>query len=384
MVPLIPYSVVVPDAWPASFLRFLALRTPFQDPLAASRVSGWRPTTFKQYVIGICHFVGWLHWSGRYREDLGAVDYMTVEAVRAYVADMRRFGLAPPTIANRLDGVRAALSVLEPDRDARWLMAGINRLRDEPSDRRRKRERVQHTADVVEVGMNLMKGAIADDKSHSLFRATRFRDGMILVFGALAVPRISALRTMVLGQHIAGSGDSYRIAWSAAEMKSGQPYEARLGPDLSRRLDDYIKLFRPILLARRPHGQASKETGFWLSKFGDKLSNSSIYSIVTQRTAAVFDEPVYPHALRHGAATTLAVERPDLIDIVTPLLQHRDERSREYYNLANGIAASTRFGDALQERRAASPQGRRLMRRLAGRTQRRRASIPGKKRKQTL
>jgi len=384
MITLIPYSMVMPDVWPASFRRFIELRAPADDPLAAGRAAAWRPATFRHYVIGVSYFLGWLRWSGRYREGLGAFDYMTVETVRAYAEDMRRFGLAPPTIANRLDGVRAALSVLAPDRDARWLMAGINRLRAEPSDRRRKHERIQHTADVVAVGMDLMRGAMADAKSHSLFRATRFRDGMILVFGALAVPRIGALRTMALGKHISGSGDSYRIAWSAAEMKAGQPYEARLGPDLSRLLDAYIKLFRSILLARGPHGQASKETGLWLSKFGDKLSNSSIYSIITQRTAAVSDEPVYPHALRHGAATTLAIERPDLIDIVTPLLQHRDERSRGYYNLANGIAASTHFGDALQERRAATPLGRRLMRRLAGRTQRRRASIPGRQQKQTL
>lgn len=363
MTPKIPYLAIKPTAWPTSFLRFIALRTDPEDPLTANRTSGWRSTTFRQYVNSIGHFLGWLRWSGRYRDDLDIVQFVSVSTVRAFVEDMRQFGLAPPTIANRIDGVRAALSALAPEQDTKWLMAGINRLRAQPSDRRRKHERVQHTADVVEVGMDLMRGAMEDEKSHPVFRAIRFRDGMILVFGALAVPRIGALRVMALGRHIAGSGESYRIAWSAAEMKAGQPYEARLGSDLSRLLDDYITRFRPILLARRLKSQGNEKQELWLSWSGRQLSYSSIYNIITQRTGAVFDKSIYPHALRHGAATTLAVERPDLIDIATPLLQHRDERSRGYYNLANGIAASTRFGDALRERRAASAQGRRLMRR---------------------
>ena len=120
-----------------------------------------------QYVISISYFLGWLRWSGRYRDDLEVPEYGTVDTIRAYVEDMRRFGLAPTTIANRLDGVRAALSVLAPGPDTSWLMARINGLRLEPSDRRGKHERIQHTADVVAVGMDLMRQAIADDKSHS-------------------------------------------------------------------------------------------------------------------------------------------------------------------------------------------------------------------------
>ena len=366
MKALVSFSMVPSDAWPTAFLRFSQGCTRSDDPLAVNRAARWRPTTARQYTISVGYFLGWLRWSGRNRDDLEVVDCVTIDVLRAYVDDMRQFGLAPPTIANRLDGVRAALSVLGPDLDSRWLMAGINKLRGEHSDRRRKRERVQHTADVVAVGMDLMRGAVSDEEFHPLFRATRFRDGMILVFGALAVPRIGALSIMALGEHIVGSGNTYRIAWSAAEMKAGQPYDARLGPELSELLDTYIGSFRPILLARGPADHASRETGLWLSKFGRRLSSNRIYQVITARTGAVFDEPVFPHALRHGAATTLAVERPDLIDIVKPLLQHGDERSREHYNLAGGIAASTEFGDVLQECRTASSQGRRLMRRMAG------------------
>ena len=185
---------------------------------------------------------------------------------------------------------------------------------------------------------------------------------MILVFGALAVPRIGALSIMALRQHIVGSGDGH--AWSAAEMKAGQPYDARLGPELSTLLDTYISSFRPILLARGPHGHASREPGLWLSKFGDKLSALESRRSRPHR-CGVRRAGVSPCPAPWRSHDVGRRARPDLIDIVKPLLQHGDERSREHYNLAGGIAASTRFGDALRERRAATPAGRRLMCRVS-------------------
>ena len=384
MKALVPFSMVTPDDWPRpSFASSKCASRP-QIPWHVPEPAKWRPATFKQYAICLGYFLGWLHWCGRYREDLEVAVYVDEDTVRAYLDDMLRFDLAPPTIANRIDGLRAAVSVLAPDQDTAWLMAGISRLRAVHSDRRRKRERIQHTADVVGVGMDLMRNAEADVVCHPLHRAIRFRDGLILAFAALAVPRIGVLSIMGLGKHLIRSGKNWKIFWSAAEMKAGQPYDARLGPEISLLLDAYVDTYRPILLARRPAGGGNEGTGLWLSTFGQQLCSRSIYGLITKRTGAVFDESVFPHALRHGAATTLAVERPDLIDIVSPLLQHRDDRSREAYNLAGGIAASTRFGDALEERREATPEGRRLMRRLAKRTERHRGPMPSKQQKQVL
>jgi integrase/recombinase XerD len=186
----------------------------------------------------------------------------------------------------------------------------------------------------------------------------------MLVFGALAVPRSGVLQLMTLKTHLVRVGDEFKIAWTAKEMKAGQPYEARLGPALSVLLDAYLMTYRPVLLARHKE-PASDRTELWVTRFGTQMSQRSIYDVITTRTSVAFGESVFPHALRHGAATTLATERPDLIDIVTPLLQHRHASSRQYYNLATGIEASTSFGDALDQRRTATPAGRKLIGRLS-------------------
>src|SRR5262249_39919417 len=159
--------------------------------------------------------------------------------------DMQRFGLAPPTIADRLDGVRAAVQALDPDQDVSWLMDGINQIRATPSDRRRTRERIQHTADVVKVGMNLMREAMRMTDDEALWRALQVRDGLILVFMALAVPRLGVVPRMRLEEHLTKHGDHYKINWSSKEMKGKQPYEARLGPELSELIARYLDDFRP-------------------------------------------------------------------------------------------------------------------------------------------
>ena len=363
MSALLPFSMIKPEAWPSPFRLFLNARIQPDDPLSFSRAIRWRPATFRHYTIGFGYFLGWLHWSGRYQEHQGVTAYVTRDIAKAYLADMEKFGLAPPTMASRLDALHAALAIVAPDEDRTWLMAGINRLRSLPSDRRRTRERVQHTAEVVEVGMRLMREADRMNERNALWRAIQFRDGLLLVFVALVVPRIGTVPKMLLGKHVIQIGAAYKVSWSAEEMKGGQPYEARLGPELSALLARYIATYRPVLLARRKEVRRTK--AFWLSRDGTPLGQRQLAMRIMNRTKTLLGVSVFPHALRHGAATTLAVERPELIDIVTPLLQHRHARSRQRYNMADSVAAGRDFGEALEARRINSQDGLRLMRRLS-------------------
>lgn len=361
----VSFSMVKPEAWPSSFRRFLDARDPPDDPLTGrSRAVLWRSATFRQYRVGLGYFLGWLRWSGRYQQNQDLPEYITRAVAQAYVADMEKFELAPPTIASRLDALHAALAVLAPDEDRKWLMAGINKLRSMPSDRRCTRERVQHTADVVRAGMKLMRQADRMDERRALWAALQFRDGLLLVFAALVVPRIGTVAKMMLGTHVIKIGGAYKVCWSAEDMKGGQPYEAHLGSELSALLRHYISRHRRVLLVRRK-SSGSQELCLWLSRDGSPLGQRQLAMRITSRTEALLGVSVFPHALRHGAATTLAAERPDLIDIVTPLLQHRHGRSREFYDLADGIAVSSNFGQALEARRTSTQDGRRLMRRLS-------------------
>jgi len=169
---------------------------------------------------------------------------------------------------------------------------------------------------------------------------------------ALAVPRLDTVSMMILGQHLTRHQDEYRIAWSRREMKEDRPHEARLGAELSGLIQRYLDAFRPVLAAKSKHPEAGAKSAVWLNKRGQPLRSRIIYDLIVARTGAAFDKSMFPHAFRHSAATTLILERPDLIKLITPLLQHRDISSREYYILSDRMEAGRRYGEALAERRA--------------------------------
>lgn len=350
----IPYAAIKPSGWPPALRRLLDLRQPKSGAFAKrSRAATWREGTFALHVWSVSYFVGWLTWSGRLNENADLGDWITPEVLGAYVDDMRAVGLSAKTMATRADGVRAAFSALSPDTPTPWLMGGINQLRAEPSDRRRTQARTQHTADIVELGMSLMKQAVeerGDATPHQ--RAVLYRDGLIIVFMALAVPRRNTVAVMKLGQHLVRRQGGCRIAWSAAEMKEDRPHEAKLGPELSALLQRYLDEFRPVLAAKSRTPRPDPTAAVWFNNRGGPLSSRGIYDLIVERTGAAFDESMFPHAFRHSAATTLVLERPDLIKLVTPLLQHRDSSSRELYVLADQVEAGHRYGAEIASRRA--------------------------------
>lgn len=348
-----PYAAVKPAAWPAELRRLPDLRQPKRSAFAKRNVAAtWRPGTFELHVTSVSYFVGWLQWSGQLNGSAPFQDLITPEILGAYVEAMRTADLSPRTIATRVDGVRAACSALWPAMPTKWIMRGINKLRAEPSDRRRTQARTQHTGKIVELGMSLMKQAVTEGANTTPHkRAVLYRDGLIIVFMALAVPRLHTVSVMRLGQHLVRQGNVFRVAWSAAEMKEDRAHEAVLGPELSDLLQRYLDEFRPVLAAKSRTPSPHANTAVWFNKRGGALSSTSIYELIVERTGAAFDESMFPHAFRHSAATTLMLERPDLIKLVTPLLQHRDSSSRELYVLADHVEAGHRYGAEIAARR---------------------------------
>lgn len=351
---LVPFSAISFQAWPPGFQRLRYLRHAKAGPFIKHNVAAtWSEGTYELNVSNVSYFVGWLKWSSRLDRHAELSIWVTPEIMAAYVQDMRDAGLSPRSIANRVDGVRAALSALSPEIPTPWLMRGINMLRAEPSDRRRTQARTQHTARIVELGVSLMKQAVAEDGDATAHqRAVLYRDGLIIAFMALAVPRLKTVSLMQLGQHLVRQQDRYRIAWSAREMKERRPHEGQLGPELSELIQRYLDEFRPVLTTKSKNRKRSAQSAVWVNKHGGPLSAKGIYNLIVERTGTAFGTPMFPHAFRHSAATTLVLERPDLIRLVTPLLQHRDSSSREFYVLADNVEAGHRYGAVIAARRS--------------------------------
>lgn len=352
---LIAYPSLRPADWPAAIRRLDYLRVtdvgPFGDASPASR---WAPSTYELHTYNLGCFLGWLQAQNILSPDSTLAELASRETLVAYVEDMRLAGLSSKTIAARLTAIRAALGALSPEVEVGWLMNGIKWVYAEPSDRRNTRQRVRHTAELVEMGMNLMRqGMVYPLEGPSLRHAENFRDGLIIVFMALVVPRIGTLPVMNVGEHLVRKGDTYRVHWRGTEMKGGRRgHQADLPEELAGLLSLYLEFHRPVLASRsRSPSQPSDRLPLWLHKRGKRMSQYVMYRMIISRTKAVFGVPVHPHGFRHSAGTTLQLERPDLVKILTPLLQHSTQQMREIYILADRMDAGRRYGEMLAGRR---------------------------------
>ena len=182
------------------------------------------------------------------------------------------------------------------------------------------------------------------------------------MFTALVVPRLGTLPVMEIDEHLIRHGSTYKVKWHGNQMKGGRrAYQALLPEELGTLIDRYLEIYRPVLAARsRKAGDSTKEP-VWLNQRGTAMSGRSIYDTIIARTKAAFGTPVNPHTFRHSAATSLILERPDLIKLITPLLQHHTTSMRNTYILAERVDAGLRYGAMLAARR----RGRRRSRRPA-------------------
>ncbi len=67
--------------------------------------------------------------------------------------------------------------------------------------------------------------------------------------------------------------------------------------------------------------------------------------MIRKRTKDEFNEPCFLTRFVTARRLLLALERPDLIKLATPLLQHQAETSRDLHVLADKIVVSRKFGD---------------------------------------
>ena len=91
------------------------------------------------------------------------------------------------------------------------------------------------------------------------------------------------------------------------------------------------------------------------------MSEGAIYEPICNLTRAKFGHAVNPHLFRDCAATSVATEDPEHVNVIKPLLGHSSLQSSEkHYIYAQSLAASRRFQEFVlalrRQGRDASPQ----------------------------
>jgi integrase len=277
----------------------------------------------------------------------------TEDHLRAFVAELQD-RMAPVSVSIVVGALLRMFVVLEPQRDWTVLAEVYKHLKRAATPSRDKLSRMVPATDLLALGVRLMD-TWADFRPQQVYKASQFRDGLMMALLICCPMRLRNLTAIVIGQHLLFDGRGYRLEFTAAETKSGRPYHAAVPHELTACVDDYLRFHRPYLQSFARPDTPGTDGRLWLGRRGKPLSSGGIQRLIAERTREAFGKPIYPHLFRDIAVTELVDFAPDEIAIAPDLLGHADLRTtQKYYIQAVGMQAHLRVQEVIAARRRAA------------------------------
>jgi integrase/recombinase XerD len=280
-------------------------------------------------------------------------DRVTVDHLREFVADLQD-RVAPVSVSIVAGNLLRMLRVLEPQRD--WTVPArvCRQLECTAVPSRDKLSKMVAATDLLALGIRLME-TWAGVRSQQVYKATRFRDGLIISILICCPMRLRNLTEIMIGRHLLFDGRAYRLEFTSAETKTGRSYHAAVPPELTGYVGDYLRVHRPGLQTFARADGRGADGRLWLGRHGKPLSSGAIQRLIAARTTEAFGKAIFPHLFRDIAVTELVDFAPDEIAIASDLLGHADLRTtRKHYIQAQGMMAHIRVQEVIAARRRAA------------------------------
>lgn len=309
-----------------------ALDSQREEPARAKRPREWSVAYRTRIERGLGLLLGSMRANGQERADR--------IAVTAFVT--AHLHHAQTSLLSYLWEICCGLKVVEPSEDHSWLAKEVKLLK----ARVRPRDR---SARLVPIG-ELRALAIQELTRLSRLPVSRsvavaYRDALVLALLTYRPDRLTDVSGFRLGVEVmvGAEGLGLAVVQQKTKGRKATAWPSRLeGP-----LRDYLSLYRPLL----SRGKASD--ALWLSGMsGNPLSRGHIGRAVSSLSRRLTGRTISPHFVRNLYMTSVAEEAPQHLEGASLQLGHRDERSRQPYQVhARSIGASQALEQALADYR---------------------------------
>jgi integrase/recombinase XerD len=253
--------------------------------------------------------------------------------------------LAPYSVLAILTGLLATAKALAPTRSFLVLEQVVRSIKRLAKPSRDKRSRLRTPGDLQALGLKLM--AEPQRGTARVRHANRYLDGLAIMMLISMPLRIRNFGELQLGRDVQRIGDVYWI--SVEDTKNGCPIEAPLPPELTEPIEQYLAVHRPYLLAQNGQSSTGSQTAFWASSWGTRLNSELLAKRISQRTKEAFGKSMSPHLFRDALATTIAVEDPEHVGMIMPILGHSSLKvSEKHYNQAKSLESSRKYLSILE------------------------------------
>jgi integrase/recombinase XerD len=299
----------------------------------------WRPATTKNVEKGYGRWLSWLLSADMLDGNIQPINRATKENIAAYTQELRATN-SSQTIASYVLNLAMALQRMYPDRDLKWLWKIVGNLKRQAVPSRSKQERIVSVKALKELGFELMS---MPNCNNALDASISFRDGLMIAILAARPIRIRNLHMIEIGKHLVKIGSLYYLHFEEEETKTSNEIDLPLPRAFVRVVDDYLEMYRPVLLdhAHTETTRMAAENALWITRFGTRMAEISIFKRISELTEKKFGRPVNPHLFRDCTATSIALDDPNYVYITKTLLGHTTMKTSErYYNHALSRKAS--------------------------------------------
>ncbi len=263
-----------------------------------------------------------------------------------------------------------------------------------------RRPPVVDASELLIAGLALVEEYVGSAGPMDLTTAVNIRNGLMVALLASCPIRARNLAGLTLGRSLHLTHSCWWIDLPGSETKGGRP-DCRMVPEFLRRtLETYLREARPFLLSdnglrNSAHAVLPRQNGpedelsddhvnigfpcqndaasaaaipgaprpddepplgelsgpLWASRYGVRMTYSSIHHAVPSVTEATIGVAIAPHGFRRAAATTAAWKAGAMPNLAAAILQHMDRRTTEAsYIRATSFEAAQRLGTLLRRR----------------------------------
>lgn len=269
---------------------------------------------------------------------------VTEARLRAYLGELS--SNASNTVRNRVRDLDTMIRYMDPQHDRTFLQRILQKLKSRAEPIRDKLAKMVPPEDLIALAATLMEKAETDTVLRSDWRASTYRDGLIILFLLFRPLRRSNLEELILGETFIEEAGRFKIDFPRSQMKNDLSYEATIPEIVAEPMRLYLEKYRPILL------KGGEDKHLWISTTATPLDQTSIYGNVRRITRTHLGIALTPHLFRDIAVTSLGEENPELVRLGQILLHHTDSRVTEkHYNHARQHHAVNRYQAVIEEQR---------------------------------
>jgi integrase/recombinase XerD len=269
--------------------------------------------------------------------------------LRAYLAWLKKQGLASQTIASRVTDLTEALRVMEPEANLELLRTLCTTLQAQAEPSRNKHARIRAPREIWKACEAFMLEIARSENPLTHPIASRYRDAMILGVLAHRPLRRRNIASLTLGVHLIQDAGKWHCTIPHTETKDRRQIDFTLPQDagFAACFSYYLQVVRQKLIKLHPINQDAFHTltgPLWVSTRGRILTDHGLYYAVTRISEELFGAPLYPHLLRDCAASAMSSDAPEYILAASRILGHSSLKTTlSHYEQSSMLAAGARL-----------------------------------------